>query len=99
MAPTDAGPWEQAIASCEARLDAASAALDHGDLSVVAPFVTPPVTGTIPDALLGRVRECASRGEALQLRLADELERIRLELRRLPRMPPARPENRFDAQA
>jgi hypothetical protein len=99
MAPTDAGPWEQAIASCESRLDAACAALDNGDPSPIVPFVTPPVSGTIPDALLGRVRECASRGEALQAQLAQELERIRLELRRLPRMPPARPENRFDAQA
>jgi hypothetical protein len=99
MPAADAGLWEQAIASCEARLDAACAALDNGDPRAIEPFVTPPVSGTIPDALLGRVRECASRGERLQGRLADELERIRRELRRLPRMPAVRPENRFDAQA
>jgi hypothetical protein len=77
--------WEDALAGCEARLDA--------------PFEPPPVDGLIPAALVDRARQCATRSDELQTRLAAELERIRLELRRLPRMPRAPQEHRFDAQA
>jgi hypothetical protein len=86
--------WEDALAGCEARLDAAEAALEAGNPTEVAPFEP-----LIPAALVDRARQCATRSDELQTRLAAELERIRLELRRLPRMPPAPQEHRFDAQA
>ena len=91
--------WEDALAGCEARLDAAEAALDEGKPIEVEPFEPPSVDGPIPADLVDRARQCASRTDALQPRLTAELERIRLEVRRLPRMPPVAPERRFDAQA
>jgi hypothetical protein len=90
--------WEHALADCEARLDAAAAALDQGG-PVVAPFTAPEVEGPIPEYLAGRARACSERGDQLQARLQDELERIRAELRRLPRIPRAPREAHFDAQA
>lgn len=91
--------WEDALAGCEARLDAAEATLEAGNPTEVAPFEPLAVEGLIPAALVDRARQCATRSDELQTRLAAELERIRLELRRLPRMPPAPQEHRFDAQA
>jgi hypothetical protein len=96
---TQAAAWEVAIAECEGRVAAAAAALENGDPAAVVPFAMPALDGAMPPALVDRARECAARGEALEAQLADELERIRRELRRLPRMPPTAPENRFDAQA
>jgi hypothetical protein len=96
---TPVGAWELAIQDCERRVVAAEAALENGDPAAVVPFAVPALDGEIPSALVDRARECAARGEALQAQLGDELERIRRELRRLPRMPPPPPENRFDAQA
>jgi hypothetical protein len=93
------GTWARAIAECEDRLVAADSRLRNGEPAVVEPFAAPAVEGTIPPALVERARACADRGEALLAQLAEEQERIRRELRRLPRMPPATPENRFDAQA
>jgi hypothetical protein len=91
--------WEQAIEECEARLDAASAALEHRAPAEIAPFSTPAVDGPIPAALVERARACSARSDDLSARLTDELERVRLELRRLPRMPRAQGEARFEAQA
>lgn len=91
--------WERALEECEARLDAASAALEPGPVAPVAPFSAPAVEGPIPEYLAERARECSERGDQLQERLRDELERIRAELRRLPRMPRAQREAHFDAQA
>jgi len=92
-------PWEQALAECEARLDAVTDALAAGTPAPVAPFAEPPVDGPIPAHLADRARECEARGEDLQQRLEQELEEIRSELRRLPRMPRAQRETHFDAQA
>jgi hypothetical protein len=91
--------WEQALEECEARLEAASIALERGTPSPVAPFSAPAVEGPIPPALVERARACSSRSDALAAQLGDELERVRLELRRLPRMPRAQREARFEAQA
>jgi hypothetical protein len=91
--------WEQALEACEARLEAASIALDQGAPVAVAAFSAPAVDGPIPAALAERARACSSRSDALSERLADELERVRLELRRLPRMPSAHSEARFEAKA
>jgi len=91
--------WEHALEECEARLEAASIALECGTPLAVAPFSAPEVDGPIPPALLERARACSSRSDALAAKLADELERVRLELRRLPRMPRAPREARFEAQA
>jgi len=91
--------WERTLADCEARLDAAAAALEQGAPTAIAPFSAPDVEGPIPAALADRARACFARGEALEERLALELGRLRAELRRLPRMPRAQGEARFDAQA
>jgi hypothetical protein len=91
--------WEQALAECEARLDAAAAALEDGAPPAVAPFAAPAVDGPFPASLADRARVCSERGDELQERLTSELERVRTELRRLPRMPRAQREAHFDAQA
>jgi hypothetical protein len=91
--------WEEALADCEARLDAAVAALEAGRPVVTDDFETPDVDQTLPAGLVDRARTVARLSEELESRLADELERIRLELRRLPRLPRAQRESRFDVQA
>jgi hypothetical protein len=91
--------WEQALTECEARLDAAATALAKGTLASVVPFSPSEIDEPLPVALAERAQACATRGEELSERLAAELERIRLELRRLPRMPRAPRENRFEARA
>ncbi len=91
--------WERALADCEARLDAAEVALSRGTALPVSPFSEAEIEGPLPAALAERARECCARGAELEQRLSHELERIRLELRRLPRMPRAQSEARFQAQA
>ena len=91
--------WEHALAECEARLDAASAAGERLPSGGIPAFAPPEVAGPIPEALVERARACSVRGEALQAELAEELERVRQELRRLPRMPRAQSETRFEVQA
>jgi hypothetical protein len=92
--------WEHALADCEARLDAAAAALDRGVLAAeIAPFSTPSVPGPLPAPLASWAQQLVDRGEELEQRLTSERERIRAELRRLPRMPSAAREARFEAQA
>lgn len=92
--------WERALADCEARLDAAATALDGGALPAdIAPFSAPPVSGLLPAPLASWAQQLVDRGEELEQRLTSERERIRAELRRLPRMPSAAREARFDAQA
>jgi hypothetical protein len=91
--------WEHALTECEARLDAASAALERRIPGAIPEFSVPDVAGPIPDELADRARACATRSEELEGRLTDELDRIRAELRRLPRMPRAESENRFEVQA
>jgi hypothetical protein len=93
------GSWERALDECDARLDAVTAALAAGTRPAVETFAPPAVDGPIPAELGGRARECASRGEELRERLEGELEAIRAELRRLPRMPRPPREAHFDAQA
>jgi hypothetical protein len=93
-------PWEDALDECEARLDAAAAALETGaPAAAVTPFSAPAVDGPIPAHLAVRAEECSARGEELRERLERELEDIRAELRRLPRMPRTQREAHFDAQA
>lgn len=91
--------WEQALTDCEARLDAAAAALESGTPTAIAPFAAAEIEGPLPTGLAGRAQACSARGDELSARLADELERVRLELRRLPRMPRAEREPRFEVQA
>jgi len=92
-------PWERALDECEARLDAVTAALEAGTPAAVEPFSAPAVDGPVPAHLEGRAEECSTRGEELRARLEQELEDIRAELRRLPRMPRKPREVHFDAQA
>jgi hypothetical protein len=91
--------WERAIEECEARLDAATAALERRGPGQIAPFSAPEVDGPIPADLVERATACATRTDDLSAQLAEELERVRLELRRLPRMPRPQGEARFEAQA
>jgi hypothetical protein len=91
--------WEDALADCESRLDTAAAALDLGKPVALAPFADPEIAGPLPAELAGRARACSERGLELEERLSGELERVRVELRRLPRMPRTQGEARFDAQA
>ena len=91
--------WEDALTEYEARLDLVATALEDGNAVAVAPFSAPAVDEPIPAHLAGRARTCAARGDELRERLASELNRIRTELRRLPRMPRAPREAHFDAQA
>jgi hypothetical protein len=98
------GGWERALAECEARLDAVEG-LDPAELTtaggglVIPAFADPGVGQPLPVALAGRAQACLDRTDALHARLTGELDRIRGELRRLPRLPRAPREGRFDAQA
>ena len=91
--------WEETLEQCEARLDAAVAALEQGTTPEVDTFSEPRVAGPIPPALADRARACSERGEELAELLARELERIRLELRRLPRMPAPQRDTHIDVSA
>jgi hypothetical protein len=91
--------WEQALTECEERLDAATTALENGKPASVAPFSPAGIDEPLPSALVERALACSNRSVELSERLAGELERIRLELRRLPRMPRAPRENHFEATA
>jgi hypothetical protein len=83
--------WEHALAECEERLAAAEAGSPPA-------FTHPVVTGPLPAELEPRARAIVEQGESLERRLASEQERIRLELRRLPRMPTPRNQSRFDSR-
>jgi len=91
--------WERALEECEARLDAAGTALEAGAPVTVAPFAPPETDEPMPAALADRARDLVARSVELEGLLARELDGIRAELRRLPRMPAAPRETRFDAQA
>ena len=91
--------WEHVLDDCEARLDAAGAAIEQRGVPALAPFVEPDLDEPMPALLADRARDLLTRSAELEERLAGELERIRSELRRLPRMPAAAREARFDAQA
>ena len=81
--------WEDALTDCESRLDAATAALELGKPAAIAPFSEAEIEGPLPAEL--RIE--------LEQRFAAELERVRTELRRLPRMPRVPAGTRFEAQA
>ena len=91
--------WELALADCEARLELAAAALASGTPTEITPFSAPELEGPLPEALVERAQACSTRGEELSERLGGDLERIRMELRRLPRMPRAPRETHFEAKA
>jgi hypothetical protein len=91
--------WEDALADCESRLDAAAAALELGKPVALVPFAEPQIADPLPAELEARARACSERGLDLEQRFAGELERVRVELRRLPRMPRTQGAARFDAQA
>jgi hypothetical protein len=92
--------WEAALAECEARLDAAAAAPGaRAGEAEIAPFTAPEVDGPLPAPLVDRARRIVERAEVLEHRLTDEQGRIRAELRRLPRLPPAVHQTSFDKRA
>ena len=79
--------WERALADCEARIDTALAGLERGEPVQIEPFSPDEIDGPLPVVLARRAPPCRDRGAELEERLERELERIRSELRRLPRMP------------
>jgi hypothetical protein len=88
--------WEDALAELETRLDVAAALVEHAGgtagagavtAAPVAPFRAPAVAGSLPPALADRARALLTRGEAVERALEAERDRIRAELRRLPRRP------------
>lgn len=87
--------WEQALSECEARLDAAA----DTRAAEIAPFTVPEVNGPMPATLVGRARLIVDRAETVGHQLAAEQDRIRAELRRLPRLPPAPHTTSFDRRA
>lgn len=91
--------WERALGDFEARIAAAERALDAGEPVTLDAFAEPPVEGPLPAPLLQRATACRDRGLALEERLAAELTRVRAELRRLPRVPRAGRETRFETRA
>ena len=89
--------WERTLAECEARLDAAGA---HAPGAVeFPPFSAPAGLDPMPAALAGRARALVDRGEKLAHELGGEQDRIRSELRRLPRMPAVPGQGHFDTKA
>ena len=91
--------WERVLDDCEARIDAAGAVIGRRAAPELTPFAAPELEAPMPELLADRARDLLTRGVELEDQLARELERIRSELRRLPRMPAAAREARFDAQA
>jgi hypothetical protein len=93
------GRWERVLDDCEARLDAASAVLSSGSTPNIAPFAAPTAPEPLPGSLVQRARALVARGEDLEHLLTTESERIRTELRRLPRMPRAQSAAHLDVKA
>jgi hypothetical protein len=91
--------WRNVLDECDARLAAATAALDRGAGEPVAPFAGADVSEPLPGELVERARDLVDRSELLERRLRDEQDRLRTELRRLPRMPTAPREVHFEAKA
>ena len=91
--------WTNVLDECDARLAAATEALDRGVGEPVAPFAHADVSEPLPSDLVERARDLVDRSEALEQRLRDEQDRLRVELRRLPRMPAAPREVHFEAKA
>jgi hypothetical protein len=91
--------WRNVLDECDARLAAATAALDRGAGEPVAPFAGADVSEPLPGELVERARDLVDRSEELERRLREEQDRLRTELRRLPRMPTAPREVHFEAKA
>jgi hypothetical protein len=91
--------WTKVLDECDARLAAATAALDGGAKEPVAPFAGADVAEPLPSDLVERARDLVDRSEELEQRLRDEQDRLRTELRRMPRMPAASREVHFEAKA
>jgi hypothetical protein len=96
--------WTSVLDECDARLEAATAALDRGTLDhgagePVTPFAGADVSEPLPSDLVERARALVDRSEVLEQRLRDEQDRLRSELRRLPRMPAAPREVHFEVKA
>jgi hypothetical protein len=91
--------WQDVLDECDARLEAASAALDRGAGEPLAPFVDADVAEALPSDLVDRARALVDRSADLEQRLRAEQDRLRSELRRLPRMPAAAREVHFEVKA
>jgi hypothetical protein len=93
--------WPDVLDAFEARLDFAEAVLElHDGVVGPAPFTAPAVAGPVPERLHARATELLARAAAVQHRLEREQDRIRIELARLPRAPPAEDARggRFDVE-
>ena len=85
--------WESTLAECEERLATGTT------LGAIPDFAEPVGHGPFPAELEPRARAIVEQGEALERRLETEQERIRQELRRLPRIPPVENQSRFDSRS
>jgi hypothetical protein len=79
--------WDDALATLEACLEAAESALELADPVGMEPFRAPPVDAPLDDDQADRARVLLARGEEVQARLEAERDRVRAELKHLPRMP------------
>jgi hypothetical protein len=91
--------WEDALAELEARLVAAEAALELAEPAGMEPFEPPAVDGLLDPALADRARALLTRGEDLQARLEAERDRVRADLRRIPKLPASPGVSRFEVTA
>jgi len=89
--------WEQALDELSERLDAVDCS-EHPERAL-GPFEPPAVAEPLPEALRSRVEALIARTDALAGRLQDELDDVRAELRRLPRVPRQPGRSRFEVDA
>jgi len=73
--------WDDVLADLEARLDATTASGG----GAIAPFTEPVVVAPLPEHLLSRAEAILERTERLTGDLEAQAQRIRTELRRIPR--------------
>jgi hypothetical protein len=79
--------WTRVLDDCEARLDALAATMTTATPPEISPFLPVATAEPIPAELVPRARALVDRSAELEQRLANERDRVRAELRRLPRMP------------
>ena len=75
--------WTVVLDAFEARIDAQRDALALGAPGVVPPFVAPPLSNPLPDALLDRAIALVARCRELEADLAGALEATQLSLTKL----------------
>jgi hypothetical protein len=92
--------WETTLSELEARIDSTERGIGARDVDALAPFTPPGDRGPLPVELGERARAILERGDDAVALAEAEQERLRAELRRLPRHPAHQPPaSTFRAQA